>query len=70
MSPGKRRSPAVEAQWPFFTQAVQSAKNLSPEIIAAYRTMAARSGLRWYDVFMRSYLSGWKKLIATVDELE
>lgn len=69
-SPGKARSAAVQAQWPVFTQAAYLSKQLPPEIIDAYRAMAQSSGLSWKDVFTRSYMSGWKKLIATVDELE
>ena len=57
-SPGKRRSPAVEAQWQFFQKAVELWNELSQEVKDAYNTMAAGSGLSGRDLFTRGYLSG------------
>ena len=57
-SPGHRRAPAVEAQWPAFSQAVTYWPQLSPEIKHAYIKMASGTGLSGRDLFTRSYLKG------------
>lgn len=57
-SPGHRRAPAVEAQWPAFTVAAQLWADLPPEIQAAYNSMAQSSGLSGRDLAARAYLSG------------
>ena len=56
-SPGKHRSPAVEAQWPLFSYAAKEWVNLSAEVQAAYYAMAEASGLNARDLQMRPYLS-------------
>jgi len=68
-SPGHRRAPAVMVGWAPFTEAV-ALWNTTPQYLRdLYNTMASGTGLSGRDMFMRSYMSGWKKLIATVDEL-
>ncbi|GAI64434.1 unnamed protein product [marine sediment metagenome] len=62
-SPGHRRSAPVEAQWPIFTRAVQLWTQLSPELQRDYQEMAQASGLSGRDIFMRAYMSGFKRLI-------
>ena len=57
-SPGHKRSPAVEAQWPAFTVATRLWNDLTPEIRAAFNAMAQSSGLSGRDLSMRAYLSG------------
>ncbi len=57
-SPGHRRSPAVEAQWPAFTYAAREWNNLSPAVREAYETMAEGTALAARDWFTRSYLAG------------
>jgi hypothetical protein len=57
-SPGKKRSPAVEAQWPAFTTAAREWRNLSPVMKDAYNALAHRSGLCGRDLQIRSYLTG------------
>jgi len=57
-SPGKRRAPAVEAQWPVFTDAAGLWSLLSPEVQEAYNTMAEATGFSGRDLFQRSYISG------------
>jgi len=69
-SPGHRRAPLVEAQWPILAHAAKSWNTIPPEIRQAYEWMASDTGLSARDMFTRAYISGWKKLIATVDELE
>ena len=69
-SPGGKRAPAVEAQWPLFSLSATLWNELSQEIRDAYETMASNTGLSGRDMFTRSYIAGYKKLIATVDELE
>jgi len=69
-SPGHFRAPAVEAGWLAFTEASRLWIILSPEIQRAFEEMASGSGLSGRDMFERCYLSGYKKTIATVDELE
>jgi len=57
-SPGKLRSPAVEAQWPAFILAAQEWKKLSPIVQDAYRQLATNSGLSGRDMQVRAYLTG------------
>lgn len=57
-SPGKKRSAAVEAQWPYFSYAASFWNSLTPEIQAAYNSMAQSSGLNGRDLAIRAYLSG------------
>jgi len=57
-SPGHKRAPAVEAQWPAFSNASKLWSTLSPEIQAAYNEMASGTGLSGRDFFTRSYLTG------------
>jgi len=57
-SPGKARSPGVQAGWPSFTIAAQEWKNLSPAVQDAYNTLASGSGLSGRDMQVRAYLTG------------
>lgn len=57
-SPGKKRSPAVEAQWPAFAYATKLWDQLSPSVREAYSKMAEASGLNGRDLQVRSYLAG------------
>lgn len=69
-SPGRRRTPAVQAGWPAFTAAAKEWNELSPTVRRAFEEMAGNSGLSGKDMFQRAYMAGWPKLIVTVDELE
>ena len=57
-SPGKRRAPSVEAQWPLFTYAAREWNNLSTAVQDAYRQLATNSGLSGRDMQVRAYISG------------
>jgi len=57
-SPGKRRAPAVEAQWASWREAAGLWSLLSPEVQQAYKAMTANSAFSGRDVFTKSYLSG------------
>lgn len=57
-SPGKDRAQSVSRQWPTFIYAAQEWNNLSPEVQAAWRSLAANSGLSARDMMMRGYLKG------------
>lgn len=57
-SPGKARSPGVEAQWPIFSYANKEWPKLSPIIKAAYNKLATNSGLSGKDMHVRAYISG------------
>ncbi len=57
-SPGRSRSPAVEAQWPAFTFAAKEWKNLSKVVQDAYHKLATGSGLSGRDMQVRAYLTG------------
>lgn len=57
-SPGKRRSPEVEAQWPVFTRATKFWSTLTPEIQDSYRMLSSGTGLSARDMAMRAYMSG------------
>ena len=56
--PSGPRSPAVQAQYPLFTQATQLWPTLSPEVQTLYYAMAEGTPYTGRDVFMRSYMSG------------
>ncbi len=58
-SPGKRRAPAVEAQWPAFATAARLWSTLSKEIQDAYIETAAGAGKTGRDLASRAYLSGY-----------
>lgn len=57
-SPGKRRSPSVEAQWSAFATAAGEWKNLSDVVQRAYTELATGSGLTGRDMQVRAYLTG------------
>jgi len=61
-SPGKRRSPAVEAQWPAFTTATQLWNTLTPEVQASFVALSSGTGLSARDLCERAYLSGLERL--------
>jgi len=69
-SPGRKRAPAVEAQWPLFSVSAKLWSTIPQDIRDAYEHMASNTGLAARDMFTRSYISGYKKLIDAVDELE
>ena len=56
-SPGHKRAPAVEAQWPAFTMATQLWVKLSPEVQDAYNRMAAGTHLSGRDLSVKCYLT-------------
>ncbi|MBA7698090.1 hypothetical protein ES703_106765 [subsurface metagenome] len=60
-SPGPRRAPAVEAQWPAFTIASRLWNQMSPYVQAAYRTTSAGTNLSGRDLSVKAYLSGYLK---------
>ena len=55
-SPGSKRSAAVEAQWPAFSDAARLWNELSPEVQAAYNAMTGAGGKSGRDIFTMSYL--------------
>jgi len=57
-SPGHKRAPDVEAQWPNFTNATKLWQRLSPEVQQTYIDLASSTTLRGFDWFMRGYLAG------------
>jgi len=57
-SPGKRRAPAVEAQWAKFAYVAALWSTTSPSVKAAYNTMASGSYFTGRDLFTRSYIKG------------
>jgi len=57
-SPGKKRSPPVEAGWPAFAAASREWNNLSPEVRRTYEELATGSGLSGRDMFQRAYMKG------------
>lgn len=69
-SPGKKRAPAVEAQWALFSTAARLWNEIPQVIRDAYERMASNTGLSARDMFTRSYISGFKNPIAPVDEVE
>ena len=57
-SPGKKRSPLVEAQWPAWSVAAKEWNNLSQTVKDAYNLLATNSGLSGRDMQVRAYLTG------------
>lgn len=57
ISPGKKRSASVEAQWPVFADAVSLWNTLSQEVQDAYRTMASGSTLSGRDMMVKMYIN-------------
>jgi len=57
-SPGRKRSPAVEAQWDSFTKSSRLWNELGDEVREAYNSMASGTGLSGRDMFTRSYIKG------------
>ncbi|GAG55069.1 unnamed protein product [marine sediment metagenome] len=58
-SPGHLRAPAVEAQWPAFTEASKIWVTLSPEVQDAYNRMAAGTHMSGRDIQVKTYLSNF-----------
>lgn len=56
-SPGKKRAPAVEAQWPVFAYAARLWNLLSPEVQDAYNSMASGSSLSGRDMATKMYIN-------------
>jgi hypothetical protein len=56
--PAKDRSPALEAQWPVFADAVALWNTLDPMVRTAYNTMAAGSTMTGRDLMTKMYLNG------------
>jgi len=56
--PSGQRSPAVQAQWPIFTEATRLWNELSPEEKQAWEETASGTILTARDCFMSAYLSG------------
>lgn len=57
-SPGKRRSPAVEAQWSIFATVAALWIGLPQNIKDAYIWLAEGTGMTGRDMFTRGYISG------------
>lgn len=60
-SPGHKRAPAVEAQWPAFTTASRLWKLMSPALQAAYNETAHGTTMSGRDLAEKAYLSGYLK---------
>ena len=58
-SPGKRRSPAVEAQWLAFAWAAANWNSLSPEVQQAYEETASEVNMTGRDLFTKSFLADY-----------
>jgi len=60
-SPGHKRAPAVEAQWPAFTTASRSWGEMSEQLQMAYTETAAGTNMSGRDLSAKAYLSGYLK---------
>lgn len=60
-SPGKRRAPAVEAQWDTFSYASKLWPYLAPEIQEAYRITVHGTNLSGRDLAVKAYMKGYLK---------
>ncbi|MBA7573713.1 hypothetical protein ES708_15511 [subsurface metagenome] len=57
-SPGKRRSPAVEAEWSAFAYIAGQWNNVTQEVKDAFEKLSTGTGYSARDLFERAYLSG------------
>ncbi|MBA7637556.1 hypothetical protein ES703_45201 [subsurface metagenome] len=60
-SPGHKRAPAVEAQWPAWTISSRLWNDLDAELRNAYIETAAGTNLSGRDLAQKAYLSGYLK---------
>lgn len=60
-SPGHRRAPAVEAQWPAFSYATKLWPYLSLELQAAYRETVHGTKMSGRDLLIKAYITGYLK---------
>ena len=60
-SPGHKRAPAVEAQWPAFTTASRMWNLMDDEIRQSYIATASGTYLTGRDLAIKAYLSGYLK---------
>ncbi len=60
-SPGRKRAPAVEAQWSAFTTASRSWGEMSEQLQMAYSETAAGTNMSGRDLSAKAYLSGYLK---------
>lgn len=58
-SPGHRRAPLVEEQWPDFTTATQIWNQLDEHTQQAFNETAHGTNLTGRDLSMKAYLSGY-----------
>lgn len=56
-SPGRKRAPAVEAQWPAFAWAASYWNELSQEVRDAYSQMAKGTYLTGRDIFVKNFIT-------------
>jgi len=59
-SPGKRRAPLVQAQWPIFTAGAKAWADVPADIRRLYEEMATDTGLSARDMYTRLYLAGFE----------
>jgi len=60
-SPGHKRAPAVEAQWPAFTTASRLWNLMDDQIRQSYIATASSTNLTGRDLAVKAYLSGYLK---------
>lgn len=58
-SPGSKRAPLVQAQWPAFAWAASNWTSLSPYVQEAYRQTAQQSNLTARDLFTKSFITDY-----------
>lgn len=58
-SPGKKRAPAVEAQWPIFAWAAAHWKSLTPYVREAYITTAEGMTMTGRDLFVKAFIEDY-----------
>ncbi|GAH95299.1 unnamed protein product [marine sediment metagenome] len=58
-SPGKRRAPAVEAQWPLFSWAAKNWDSLSDAMKQAYEETASEVFMTGRDLFTKSFITDY-----------
>ena len=57
-SPGHRRAPAVQEQWPAFAWAASNWNELSPYVRQAYEDLATGTNMTARDLFTKGFING------------
>ena len=66
--PTLARTPEVQARWPAFGYVNQMRDAISPEVVAAYKTLTPGTSLIWTDIMTKGYISGDSNFLPPFEE--